>query len=124
MQFTYGVEVQPSVEKTDPTRYATPLCAGQLVKVSIYFPWGCAGWVKVRIFHYEHQLYPTNRAAWISGNEILIEFDCNYPVTQGWNEFKVEVYNEDDFNPHTPIVSFNILSWDAAYPGQQPWIEG
>jgi hypothetical protein len=124
MQFAYPIEVEPNVDKANPTRVDTPLCVGHLVKVSIYFPWGCAGWVKLRILHYEYQLYPTNRAAWFSGNEILIEFACSFAITQGWNEFKVEVYNEDNFYAHTPIVSFNVLPWGVAPTDLGLWLEG
>jgi len=122
MQFTYPIEVDPDTTATDPKRVATKLCVGILQKVSIYFPWGCAGLVGIRIRHYEHQLYPTNLDEWYTGNEIHIEFDCEYLILEGPNEFKVEAYNTDDFYTHTPIVSFNVLRGGLGGKTSQGWV--
>jgi len=97
---------------------------GTLKKVSVYFPWGCAGLVGIRIRHYEHQLYPTNLDDWYTGNEIFIEFECEYEIAEGHNEFKVEAYNEDDFYDHTPLVGFNVLRLAVGLPPTELWIEG
>ncbi|MBU2060148.1 MAG: hypothetical protein KKB38_20755 [Gammaproteobacteria bacterium] len=109
MQFTYPIEVEPNTTAVEPERLQIKLCVGIIKKASIYFPWGCAGLVGVRVLHYEHQLYPTNSDEWYTGNEILIEFEDEYPIWEGPNEFKLEAYNLDDFYPHIPIVSFNIV---------------
>jgi len=124
MEFTYPIPVEPNITKGSPTRVSTPLSAGTLKKVSVYFPWGCAGLVGIRILHYEHQLYPTNLNDWFIGNEILIEYESEYEITEGWNEFKVEVYNEDDFYNHTPIVSFNVLRGGEYIIPTETWMEG
>lgn len=124
MQFTYDITIEQNTTEADPTREKTKLCAGILRRVQIDFPWGCAGLVGIRILHYEHQLYPTSLDKWFIGNEISIVFDCEYPITQGWNEFKVEGYNEDDFYPHTPVVNFNVLPLGMGILEQPVWIEG
>lgn len=124
MQFTYPVEVEPSVTESDPTRLQIKLCVGVLKKVSVYFPWGCAGAVGVRVLHYEHQICPTNPDEWYVGNEIFIEFESEYFITEGPNEFKIEAYNEDDFYTHTPICGFNVLRSGLAIPGAAGWVEG
>ena len=123
MQFTYPITVEPSTEESDPERLQVKLCIGTLKKVWVYFPWGCAGYVGVRILHYEHQLFPTNLDEWFIGNEILIEFECEYLIMGGTNEFKIEAYNEDDFYPHTPIVGFNILRGGLFIPESTSWVE-
>lgn len=124
MQFTYDITIPSDTEKDSPTREITKLCYGILKRVQIDFPWGCAGLAHVRIIHYEHQLYPTNPDKWLAGNEISIVFECEYYITQGWNEFKVEGYNEDDFYPHTPVVNFNVLPFIGGFPGRPAWVEG
>ena len=124
MQFTYGITINPNTERQTPKRERTKLCYGKLKRVQIDFPWGCAGLVHIRILHYEHQLYPTNPHKWFIGNEISIVFECDYPITQGWNEFKIEGYNEDDFDTHTPIVNFNVLPFAGQYSARSLWIEG
>lgn len=124
MEYTFEIETSPTTLESDPVRVATPLNKGRLVQVSIYFPWGCAGLAHVRILHYEHQLYPTNRGAWFAGNEILIKFECAYEIDQGHTEFKVEAYNEDDFNQHTPIVEFVVLPVSGLFKAPVAWVEG
>lgn len=122
MQFTYPIEVDPDTTATDPKRVATKLCVGILQGVSIYFPWGCAGLVGVRILHYEHQLFPTNLDDWYTGNEIFIEFEAEYLILEGPNEFKVEAYNLDDFYSHTPLVGFNVLRGAMGGQTSQGWV--
>jgi len=124
MQYTYPIPVEPSTTAASPERVSTPLCVGTLKKVSIYFPWGCAGLVGIRILHYEHQLYPTNLDDWYVGNEIFIEFECEYQIEEGHNEFKVEAYSTDDFYSHTPIVGFNVLRGVSGLPPTELWVEG
>lgn len=124
MQFTYSITVPANTESTDSERLVTRLSYGILKQVSVYFPWGCAGLVGVRILHYEHQLYPTNPDEWFIGNEIYIVFADDYLIDQGSGDFKVEAYNEDDFYDHTPIVSFNIVVPTIAGPPELSWIEG
>ena len=124
MQFTFDITIEPNTLKSEVKRKISKLCYGTLKKVSIYFPWGCAGYAGIRIIHYEHQLYPTNPDQWFTGNEILIEFDCEYDILQGWNDFKIEGYNEDEEYLHTPIISFVVLPIIGMYPPRETWVEG
>lgn len=124
MEYAFEIEIPASTLESAPVRVATPLNKGRLTKVGVYFPWGCAGWAHIRILHFEHQLYPTNLDAWLAGNEIYIEFECAYDIEQGWTLFKVEGYNEDDFNPHTPIVDFVVLPVDGLFNPPVAWVEG
>ena len=123
MQFAYPITILPGITEDNPKREITKVGYGMLKKVSVYFPWGCAGLVGVRILHYEHILFPTNPDQWFTGNEILIEFACEYPILGGWNDFKVEGYNEDDFYPHTPVITFNVLPRSYLWPREEQWIE-
>ncbi len=122
MQFTYAVTALANTTKDSPMRQKIKLAYGVLRKVQIDFPWGCAGLVGVRIIHYENQLYPTSRKTWFIGNEINITFDTEYPIDKGWNEFKVEIYNEDDFYPHTPVIGFNVLRFVGVAFGASDWV--
>lgn len=124
MQFTYPIEISPSTLASEPKRLVTKLDQGTLTKVSVYFPWGCAGLVGIRVLHYEHQIYPTNPVEWFTGNEIQIEFRDEYLIEQGAGEFKVEGYNQDDFYTHTPIVSFVVLPVGGPFVPPTTWIEG
>lgn len=124
MQFSYPITISPDTTEAAPTREITKVCYGVLKQVSVYFPWGCAGLVGIRVLHYEHQLFPTNLDEWFTGNEIEIKFSCEYYILHGWNDFKVEGYNEDDFYDHTPIVAFNVLPITGIFLPGESWVEG
>ena len=124
MQFAYSIIILPNTTEASPKREITKVCYGVLKQVSVYFPWGCAGLVGIRILHYEHQLFPTNPDEWFTGNEIEIKFGCEYLILQGWNDFKIEGYNEDDFYKHTPVVTLNVLPIGTSFLGGPPWVEG
>lgn len=124
MEYSYPITIPTETTEGEPKRVITKLCAGILREVTVYFPWGCAGYVGIRILHYEHQLYPTNPDQWFTGNEIEIKFLCDYSILQGWSHFKIEGYNEDDTNPHTPIVTFNIIPITSMVLPGQSWVEG
>lgn len=124
MQFTFEIDVPANTTKTDPVRETAKLGYGELKKVQIDFPWGCASYVGIRILHFEHILYPTNTDKWFIGNEVSITFECAYYITQGIGDFKIEAYNEDDFYLHSPVISFNVLPIMGLPSGEAPWVEG
>lgn len=124
MKYTYPIEIPLQTLVNDPIRVLTPLNVGELSECSIYFPWGCAGLAFIRILHYETQLYPTNRDEWFYGNELLIKFGCAYEIQEGWNNFKVEGYNESKFYTHTPTVEFVVLPISGLYQQPISWVEG
>lgn len=109
MKYQVSLDMDPQTLITDTDTEVLPLPMGILKEASIFFPWGCAGLAHIRIIHNEHVLYPTNPDEWFSGNNILITFECLYELTENWNRFKIEGYNEDDMYSHTPIIAFVVL---------------
>ena len=124
MLFTFPLEIVTGTQKANPKREQVKLCIGVIKKISVDFPYGCAGWVGVRIFHYEHQIYPTNLDEWLVRTKRPIEFECEYEITGGPGEFKIEGYNLDDYNDHTPIITFNVLREGMPGPETIGWVEG
>lgn len=124
MQFAYEIETPANTTKVVPKRVATPLTAGILKRCLVTFPFGCAGLVGIRILHYEHQLCPLNRDSWFTGDNVTIAFDMEYLILEGWSDFKVEAYNEDDTYQHIPVISYNIAPLSVRGIGGIPWIGG
>lgn len=124
MQFAYEIETPANTTAKVPKRVATPLTVGILKRCTVAFPWGCAGYVGVRILHYEQQLCPLNRDSWFIGDDVHIVFDMEYLVLEGPKEFKVEAYNEDDTYQHIPIVSYNLAPLGIRGIGDIPWVGG
>lgn len=109
MRYQVSLLIPASTSIATPASESLLLPHGVLDELEIYFPWGCAGLAHVRVVHNESQLYPTSPGEWFEGNDILIEFPCEYELLEAWNSFRVEGYNEDDFYPHTPIVGLTVL---------------
>lgn len=115
MRYQVELTIAKSTLITDLATESILLPGGVLNEVEIIFPWGCAGLVHVRIVHNEHQLYPTTSGKWFSGNDILIEFPCEYELPESWNSLRVEGWNEDDFYGHTVVVGFTVLPGDGLW---------
>ena len=124
MKYQVSLTLSPSTPILTPTTEEILLPFGELREISVYFPWGCAGLAHIRIKHNEHVLYPTTSDEWFEGNDILIAFECLYELGEAWNHFKVEGYSEDDFETHTPIVSFVVLPATGLFRAPMVWVEG
>lgn len=124
MRYQVSLLIPASTLITTPVTESLLLPFGVLDEVEVYFPWGCAGLAHVRIIQDERQLYPTSPGQWFAGNDILIEFPCQYDLREAWNSFRVEGYNEDDFYSHTPVISFVVLPATGLWRVPAVWMEG
>ena len=109
MNYQISFEILPNITEDAPTSEEILLPFGDLVEVAIFFPWGCGGLTHVRILQNESQIYPTTPGEYFAGNDILIKFESRLRLIEAWNRFKIEGYNRDDTETHTPIVSFVVL---------------
>lgn len=123
MRYQVSLTIPASTTEASPTVENIALPYGELTTCYVYFPWGCAGLVHVRVIHNERQIYPTSPDEWFEGNDIEIIFDCKYELGEAWNHFRVEGYNEDDFYPHTPIIQFTVLPATDLWVSPQVWLE-
>lgn len=95
-----------------PESAVMPVHPGLLKRVEIVFPAGCVGLVHLRIFYWEHQIYPSNPDSDFSGDDAHLEFDEDMELTGLPFEFRIEGWNLDDTYEHTPIVRMLILPFD------------
>lgn len=110
MDYVLAPTIPANTPETDPLKTEIMVAAGTLSEVAIYFPWGCAGLAHVQIWHNERQIFPTNLGASYHGNDLLIEFNENYPLPDSTNKIMLVEWNEDDTYDHTPIVRLTVLS--------------
>lgn len=111
MDYQFVVTSPSGTTKSNPSIQKAFLPSGIISKVRIYFPWGCGGLVHCVIHHNQRQIYPTTPGVWYTGNNILIEFDDNYPLEENFNKVSVLVYNEDDTFEHTVTVNLVVTSY-------------
>lgn len=109
-----SIAANTSVTAYDTLEFTLPF--GVVRKVRITFPWGCAGLVFLSIDHNERQLWPTTPGEWFYGNDVTIEFEDDYLLTEAWNNFRLRAYNDDDTYAHTVTVHFLVDSAPFGVP--------
>lgn len=109
MHYVVELAIPADTAEADMEKAEIRLPQGVIKKVGVFFPWGCAGMVKVKIFECEHQVWPTHLERHYSGDNILIEFPEDYELPEVWNLFSVRGWSPDTNHAHTPIVFFSVL---------------
>jgi len=61
MFYAWDIIIPADTEESDPVEQALKITKGVITKLSVKFPPGCKGLVKVRILRYESQLVPLSR---------------------------------------------------------------
>jgi len=90
------------------------LSAGTIQRVRVCFPPGCCGLVHLRIYRYEHQLYPTSPDASFAWDGYVVEFVDSFPLTEVPYEVKLIAWNDDDSYQHSIQVHIEVAEFDIA----------
>lgn len=98
---------------TAPESDILKLAAGVSTRREVYFPVGCQGTAKVRIFHGGWQIVPWSRDEWLHSNDETVVDESPYPVPLGLNSFTIYAYNEDTVNSHTIQVRVQMREGEA-----------
>lgn len=80
---------------------------GVIYRVWLTFPSGCAGLVKVRVYHEGHPFLPVDKDAYIQGDDYVFEYPVFYEIKEPPELITVEAWNEDD--THTHSIDFQLL---------------
>jgi len=89
---------------------------GVIYRVWINFPPGCAGLVKVRIFHEGHPFLPVEKDAYICGDNYIFVYPVMYEITDTPELIRIEAWNTDDVYDHTIDVQFLIIPKEWVQP--------
>lgn len=109
MFYRYPVTVTKNTTEATKEKTVIDLAAGQIVSVSVGFPWGCSGLVHVQIYRSEHQMWPTNPGGSFAWNDYNVVFDEAEESGGPTDEWSIRAWNEDVRHDHTIVVRFNIL---------------
>ena len=104
MFYRVSLQVPANTLITAPVTADIPAVRGVVYRVSVQFPFGCAGLVHVNIWHREFQLWPSNMGAYFSSDGQTIEFTEEYQLLELPYEFQVRGYSEDDTYSHKITV--------------------
>lgn len=110
IKFTHG--------KTEAEATKTPIKVnkGVIYQVWVDFPPGCAGLVKLRVYHEGHPFLPVNKDNYLRGNAYVYKLPVYHEVRESPSILIVEGWNEDDTYDHTIQVVFSIIPKWIAYP--------
>ncbi len=82
----------------------------------ITFPPGCAGLVKLRVYHEGHPFLPVNKDNYLRGDNYTFRFPVMFEITEEPMRLTVEAWNEDDTYTHTVDIMFLILPKNVVLP--------
>ena len=89
---------------------------GVIYRVWVVFPPGCAGLVKVRIYHEGHPFLPVDEGAFLRGDAYIYEFPVMHEITDAPELITIKAWNEDDIYDHTIDVLFLIIPKEWVQP--------
>jgi len=118
MYYEFDWTVPANTPETAPVKKRVELKPGILTEVRIWYPPGCQGLAKVRIFDGTHMLRPKNPDGWIKGDGseirvpvwLLMDVDP-YPIS-------FHLANIDELFEHTLTISIPVLPRELAFPGK------
>jgi len=95
--------------RADSTTVKFNANVGVIARAWIHFPPGCAGLVKVKIYHSEHPFLPVESDAFIKGDAFTYDIPVMYEIHDTPEVITIEAWNEDEVYNHTIDVSFLII---------------
>ena len=114
----YSKQITLAAGKTEAqaTKTYFKVNKGVISNMWITFPAGCAGLVKLRIYHEVHPLINENKANYIRGDNITFHFPIIFEITEEPMRLTVEAWNEDATYDHTIDILFLILPKGVVLP--------
>jgi hypothetical protein len=112
MIYEQRITIPKNTPESAPAVETLPVHPGILKQVEVIFPAGCVGLVHLRIYYWEHQLFPANPDSSFSGDDAHLVYEEDLEIRETPLEFSVRGWNLDDTYPHTPIVRILILPFE------------
>ena len=114
----YSKQITLESGKTEATSTKTyfKVNKGVISNMWITFPAGCAGLVKLRIYHEGHPFVPVNADNYLRGDNVTFQFPVMFEITEEPMALTVEAWNEDETYNHTIDIMFLILPKSVVLP--------
>jgi hypothetical protein len=116
LRYEIPITVPAGTAEVDAQKTSVKITPGILRRVSVYFPPGCAGNVKLKIFYQEWQLGPVNRDGYLVGDGGSVEWEEFIPLEAEPLELNILSWNEDSAYEHSVSVGFVVLPRHAVLP--------
>jgi len=118
MFYAWDIIIPKNTSEDDPIIQTLKLTKGVITKLSVKFPPGCKGLVKVRILRYESQLVPLSRGEWLTGDGETIPTETYYPIRDEPTSLKFIGCSPNTYYPHKITVRIQLTPEWIATPWQ------
>jgi len=118
MWYHVSVSVPANTPEDNPIEQIVRVTSGVIVYLGVGFPSGCKQLVKVRIYHWEHQIFPINADEAASWNGGIEGGQYHYVLDGPPYELIIRAYSPNAGRNHTVTVFANILPVEVAEPWQ------
>lgn len=108
MFYEKRVVVPPLTTASEPVSQELLVHPGTVEQVEISFPAGCAALVGLKVFYWEHQIWPTNLEEDFRGDGELIRFAEDFELPGPPFRFRLVATNEDDTYQHQLLVRLKV----------------
>jgi len=116
MLYSKQILLEAAKTEAEATKRYFKVNKGVISTIWVTFPDGCAGAVKMRIYHEGHPFVPVNQDNYIRGNNVTFVFPIMYEITEEPMILTVEAWNEEEKYEHTIDVLFLILPKAVVLP--------
>ena len=116
MLYSKQITISANTSQANASKSYFKVNKGVISNVWITFPAGCAGLVKLRIYHEGHPFLPVNADNYLRGDNYTFQFPVMYEITEEPMILTVEAWNEDDTYDHTIDILFLILPKNVVLP--------
>ena len=109
MLYSRHITTPANTAEASSTKTYMKVHRGWIYSVWVTFPPGCAGLLKMRIYHEGHPFLPVEQNEYLNGDSVSFEFPVYYPITDEPERLTIETWNEDDTYSHAIQVLIMLL---------------
>ena len=116
MFYNFAVVVTAGSTEANPTVETLKLTKGIIHRVEVEFPRGCKGYVSLKLYHQEHQVWPSNPPGAFKTDAYTVPIDEHYKLDSAPYSLKARGWAPSATYDHTITVRIGILSEEVLSP--------
>lgn len=109
MLFAWDITIAADTVVTAAKEQNLKLSKGVIVKISVKYPSGCHGLVKMRLQHRRFQIVPLTSGEWLTGDDEAVDFLEYYELSHAPYELKFIGVSSGTTFPHTLAIRIVVL---------------
>jgi len=104
----WDITVPADTAELNPLKQKLKLPFGIITGISIKFPDGCNGMVKVRILRWTFQVIPLSSGEWVTGNGETVPTETSYELTETPFELEFQACSPSTSYSHKITVRIEV----------------